>query len=138
MMAHCSASQAITDKDGLAEWPWGSSLPGEVDIGKVGELAADRLLRELPPQVALWPVFGQVLWTALKIDGSSVRPRFEPRSETVLEREEMQSSIPHGLSEPEIEYDMVVRMSAKQRCTMRAHIISVRRAEPKIVAPASW
>ena len=126
------ASQVVTTKDYPVPSPFtGGSRREEADISEI----LDWLFFTLTRQGLLKKPFPyRSLPASFEIDLSSVRPHFEPMSETyvteVLSEEDIINEI--------LEHDFIVRMPPVKEYTMWVKVKSVEKATPRIVEPEGF
>ena len=112
-------SQDITAQDYPIPYPFtGSSRKEDTDISEI---------LDWPVQVFSY----QSLQPLSEIDLSSVHPKFEVVSETYATENLTEENIIDEM----LEYDIIVRMPPRRMYTVTLEIMSIKKAEPRVVEP---
>lgn len=128
MMCGITAQDVTTRDYPISYAITGSSRREETDIGEI----LDRIFSGLRRQELMRPPsFYRSLPPLSEIDLSSVHPYFEPMTMTSLVEESCEEIAP----EETLEYDTIVRMPPRKRYIIDLEVKSIKKAEPRIVAP---
>lgn len=128
MLCEITSWDVITEDYPIPHAFTGSSRREETDISEILDWFFFILMRQ---ELLKKPFFYRSLLPSFEIDLSSVRPYFEPRSETSLIEESYEEILPKEM----LEYDVVVQMPPRRRYIIELEVKSIRKAEPKIVEP---
>lgn len=126
-MMYQLTEQEVTYQDyPVQSLPAMSSKEEEISVNEILDVLLSIMLKKRQLEKTL---FYRTLSSLFETDSSSIRPRFEMKSETSLIKEIAEEVI------EDIEYDVVVRMPPVKEQTVLVRVKGIEKATPHVVEP---